>query len=239
MELSIILPAYNEEQRIERGVEDVLSFVAEHGIDGEVLVVDDGSTDATPRLLAELRARHPELRVETLERNTGKGAAVRRGVQAARGDVVLFTDVDQSTPMSEWPHLAEALDHGYAVALASREVVGANREVPQPALRRAMGYVFMVLRDWLVLPGFIDTQCGFKAFRADVAREVFSRARLDGFCFDVEVLAIAVHRGHRVIEVPVKWRDDPRSKVSPMADSLDMFRDLFRIRANRRRGLYD
>jgi dolichyl-phosphate beta-glucosyltransferase len=89
------------------------------------------------------------------------------------------------------------------------------------------------------LPGFIDTQCGFKAYKADVAREVFSRARLDGFCFDVEVLAIAVHRGHRVIEVPVEWRDDPRSKVNPVTDSLDMFLDLFRIRANRNRGLYD
>ena len=239
MHLTVILPAYNEESRIEAGVDAVVAFLDTQDIDGEVLVVNDGSTDRTGALLHELAQRHPRLRAISLDANRGKGAAVRRGVDEARGDFILFTDVDQSTPIEEWLRLEERLQQGHDVALASREVVGAERVIPQPWMRRAMGYVFMTLRGWLVLPGFIDTQCGFKAFRRDIAKQVFSRALLDGFCFDVEILAIAVHLGHAVIEVPVRWRDDPRSSVDPLRDSIDMFGDLFTIRRNRARGLYD
>jgi len=239
MHLTVILPAYNEESRIEAGVDAVASFLDAQDIEGEVLVVNDGSTDRTGELLEQLAQRQPRLRAISFDTNRGKGAAVRRGVDEARGDFILFTDVDQSTPIEEWLRLEERLLQGHDVVLASREVVGAERVIPQPWMRRAMGYLFMTLRGWIVLPGFIDTQCGFKAFRRDVAKQVFSRALLDGFCFDVEILAIAVHLGHNVIEVPVRWRDDPRSTVNPLRDSFDMFGDLFTIRRNRARGLYD
>jgi dolichyl-phosphate beta-glucosyltransferase len=239
LELSVILPAYNEEARLERGVRAVLAWLDDHGTQSEVIVVDDGSRDGTRALADRLAGEDARIRVFGFERNRGKGAAVREGVTHAQGDFVLFTDVDQSTPMDEWPRLRAFLGDGYDVVLASREVVGAERVVPQPWYRRSMGYAFMVLRGWVVLPGFIDTQCGFKAFTRAAAADIFTRTKLEGFCFDVEVLAIAVHRGLRVIEVPVHWTDDPRSTVSPVADSWRMFLDFFAIRANRKRGLYD
>ena len=239
MELSVVLPAYNEVHRIERGVQEVLDYLARESIDGEVIVVDDGSTDGTMEALAAIANAHANVHTLSHESNRGKGAAVRTGVAAAGGDRILFTDVDQSTPMAEWPRLAAALDAGHDVVLGSREVVGAVRVVPQPWYRRSMGYVFMLLRGCVVLPGFIDTQCGFKAFTAEAARLIFARARLDGFCFDVEILAIADHHHLEVAEVPVHWTDDPRSSVSPLSDSLRMLADLFRIRRNRNRGLYD
>lgn len=238
MDLSVVLPAYNEEARIERGLDAVLAFLSDDGIGGEVLVVDDGSADRTAELVRARAAEDSRLRLIELPENRGKGAAVRTGMLAAEGEFVLFTDVDQSTPIQEWRRLRASFDAGNDVVIGSREVAGARRIVPQPWYRRAMGYVFMELRGLLVLPGFIDTQCGFKAFRRAAAQEVFSRSRLDGFCFDVELLVVALHRGYSVAEVPIAWTDDPGSKVNPLLDPLLMLRDLVRIRLNRARGAY-
>ena len=237
--LSIIVPAFDEEGRLERGIEDLMRHVRASGEPHEVIVVDDGSRDATPRILDELARRHPELRGVRLPRNMGKGAAVRAGAEAALGRYVLFSDVDQSTPYPEWLRLRERLDvGGFDVAIASREIVGARR-LRSRWHRRQMGNVFRLLRDVFVVEGFIDTQCGFKLFTADAARTIFSRALLDRFCFDVELLAIAVHQGLHVVEVPVEWTDDHDSKVNPVTDSLSMLGDLWRIRRNRARGCYD
>lgn len=233
-----MLPAYDEESRIERGLTAVLAFLDEDRIDGEVLVVDDGSTDRTAELVRAQAERDPRVRLIQLERNQGKGAAVRRGMLTGAGEFVLFTDVDQSTPIHEWRRLQSAFGAGNDVVIGSREVAGAERVVPQPWYRRAMGYVFMELRGLLVLPGFIDTQCGFKAFRREAAQDVFGRSQLDGFCFDVEVLVIALHRGYSVAEVPIAWTDDPGSRVNPLLDPLRMFLDLLRIRRLRSGGRY-
>ncbi|MCG3134694.1 MAG: Polyprenol monophosphomannose synthase [Planctomycetes bacterium] len=238
-ELSIIVPAYNEEARIGRAMAELGAFVRDRGLRAEILVVDDGSRDRTAEVVAAHAADAPCARLVRQPRNMGKGAAVRRGVAESRGRWVLFTDADQSTPIAEWDRLRDALDRGAHVAIASREIAGAKRIVPQPWYRRAMGWWFMTLRGALIAPGFIDTQCGFKGFRGDVARAVFPASSIDGFCFDVEILAIAIRRGLTVVEVPVAWTDDPASRVRVVRDSLGMFRDLVRIGWRMRRGRYD
>ncbi|MCU0726744.1 MAG: glycosyltransferase family 2 protein [Planctomycetes bacterium] len=238
MDLSVIIPAYDEERRIERGLAGVLGYLADRHLDAEVLVVDDGSRDRTAAVVEGIAARDPRVRLLRHTENRGKGAAVRTGVLAAEGRLILFTDTDQSTPMHCIERLIEVLDAGFDLAIASREIVGARRLIPQPFHRRAMGHLFVVLRSLLVLPGFIDTQCGFKLFRREVAKDVFARTRIDGFAFDVEVLAVALHRGFRVSEVPVEWVDDPDSRVSAVSDSLRAIRDLLRSRRHLRRGTY-
>ncbi len=236
--LSIVVPVYDEAARIVTGIETLMEYVDAHSIDTEVIVVDDGSTDATPTLLAGLETRFPVVRGLTLAHNAGKGAAVRAGMAEARGRYRLFADVDQSTPIAEWERLRDALEAGHDVAIASREITGAKR-VRDRWHRRQMGNVFRLLRDIFVVEGFIDSQCGFKLFTADAAETIFSRAHLDRFCFDVELLAIAAHHKLRVIEVPVTWTDDHASKVNPLTDSFSMLKDLWRIRSFRARGSYD
>jgi dolichyl-phosphate beta-glucosyltransferase len=236
-ELSVVIPVYNEEARLGPGVEAVLAHLRARGPPAEVIVVDDGSTDGTAPILERLASAHDTVRRLTLPANRGKGAAVRAGVLASRGRFVLFSDVDQSTPLSEWERLREAIGRGSDVVIGSREVAGAQR-MDTRRYRVWMGEIFRFLRDAIVGPGFIDTQCGFKLFTREAAHEIFQRARLDGYAFDVEILAIALHRGYRVTEVPVRWADDARSKVRVVRDSLGMLRDLLRIRSNRRKGLY-
>jgi dolichyl-phosphate beta-glucosyltransferase len=236
--LSIVVPVFDEELRVVRGVETLMGDIEQSGVDAELLIVDDGSRDATPRLIEELCARFPRAQAITLPTNQGKGAAVRAGMHAARGRYRLFSDVDQSTPLAEWTRLRDAIDRGHDLAIASREITGAQR-LRDRWHRRQMGNVFRLLRDIFVVEGFIDSQCGFKLFSAAAAETIFRRARLDRFCFDVELLAIAAHHGLSAIEVPVTWTDDHQSKVNAVTDSLSMLKDLWRIRRFRARGLYD
>jgi dolichyl-phosphate beta-glucosyltransferase len=236
--LSIVLPAWNEEARVARAIDAALALCAAEGGGGEVIVVDDGSTDATASVVSALQDGRPGLRLLRHPRNLGKGAAVRHGMRAARGRFVLFADVDLSTPFSAWRDLARRHAAGQDVVIASREVPGARRVVPQPWCRRTMGRLFGWLRGRLVLGGFADTQCGFKSFTRDAARRIFERTSLDGFCFDVEVLALARHLGLAVAEVGVAWSDDAHSSVAPLRDSLAALRDLWRVRRRMRRGLY-
>lgn len=235
----MVLPAYNEAFRIVRGVTAVHEHLAAAGVVFELIVVDDGSTDGTAREVAALRDRFPNLRLLALPENRGKGAAVRAGVLSSSGDLVLFTDVDQSTPIGAWRDLRTAIAAGHDVAIGSREVAGALRIVPQPWPRRAMGFVFMLLRKAIVADAFTDTQCGFKMFTRRAADAIFRRARLDSFCFDVELIVIAVHLGLSVVELPVCWTNDPTSSVRPVRVFGHMLRDLRRIRCNRSHGLYD
>ncbi|MCE9636688.1 MAG: glycosyltransferase family 2 protein [Planctomycetes bacterium] len=237
--LSVVIPAFNEAPRIERTLRATVGFLRTLPDPFEVLVVDDGSSDLTTDVVNGLAADLPEMRLIRLPANQGKGAAVRAGVAETRGEWVLFSDADLSTPIEEWPALRRALGAGADVAIGSREVAGAVRVVPQPWFRRALGWLFMNLRGFIILPGFIDTQCGFKAFRGPVARSAFAVSSIDGFSFDVEVLAIVVHRGQMVAEVPVHWTDDRASRVRPIRDGARMMLDLCRIRRRMRRGEYD
>ena len=234
--LSIIIPALNEEDRLPESLTKVVGFLKDQAYPAEVLVVDNGSTDRTAAIGQEFAARHSNLRLLQDPRR-GKGLAVRRGLLAAQGEYRFICDADLSMPIEEinrfLPPALEEVD----IAIASRETPGAVR-YGEPAYRHWIGRVFNRAVKLLAVPGFEDTQCGFKCFRAQAGEDLFRVQRLDGWTFDVEVLFIALRRGYRVVEVPIPWYYTPGSRIRPVRDSFVMLADLFRIRANWRRGLY-
>jgi dolichyl-phosphate beta-glucosyltransferase len=237
MDVSIVIPAYNEESRLAATLDRVLAYLGERGHPHEILVVDDGSQDGT----AALAERYASRGVRLLRNpgNRGKGYSVRHGMLAASRPLVLFSDADLSTPIEELERLAAPVEAGEAaVAIGSRAVAGANVEVSQPFYRVAMGKIFNRIVRLVALGGFADTQCGFKLFTREAAQAVFALQRFERFSFDVEILYIARKLGFRIAEVPVRWLNSPDTKVSPVKDSLDMFADLFRIRWNDLRGRY-
>ncbi|NTV52477.1 MAG: glycosyltransferase family 2 protein [Candidatus Firestonebacteria bacterium] len=234
--LSIVIPAYNEARRLPRTLESLDAFLGKQPYAAEVLVVDDGSRDDTRATARAFRFSAPvRLRLLTNARNRGKGASVRRGVAAARGEFVLFTDADLSTPIADVQALFAALAKGADVAIGSRAVAGSRVLTPQPWHREFMGKTFNRFVQGIVLPGIHDTQCGFKLFRRSAARRLFRRLTTPRFGFDVEVLYLARRTKLRVAEVPVEWHNSLASTVSPLKDSLTMFADLFRIRWRHRR----
>lgn len=242
-ELSIVIPAYNEAGRIEPSLERVRTWLASQAASAEVLVVDDGSRDATPRIVEReipvYRDSGIELRLLGDGRNHGKGASVRTGMLAAKGRVALFSDADLSAPIEEAPKLVDPILAGeVAIAIGSRGLDKSMIGVHQPAGRELAGRVFnMVMRATTGLP-FKDTQCGFKAFRRDASQAVFSRVRIERFGFDVEALYIAHKLGYTIREVPVVWNNVEGSKVS-FASGINGFADIARVRMNDARGLYD
>ena len=227
--LSIVIPAYNEVERLGPTLERVVAYCAAERPDHEVMVVDDGSTDGTAALARGLAAAHPSIRVIEQGRNRGKGAAVRTGMLAAFGERVLFSDADLATPIEELAKLEAELDRGADIAIASRAAPGADIQVRQHPLREMMGRTFNLMVRLAAVGGIGDTQCGFKLFTRAAAQDLFGRAQVDGFAFDVEVLWLARGR-YRVAEVPVIWRHVEESKVSPGSDAARMFLDLVRIR---------
>jgi glycosyltransferase involved in cell wall biosynthesis len=231
-DLSVVIPAYNEERRLAPTLDRLRAYLGAGPLAHEIVVVDDGSRDATADL-----ARSHGATVLRNDGNRGKGFATRRGMLAAAGRRRLMTDADLSTPIEDLPRLMARLDEGYGVAIASRALPTSNVEVRQPAYREAMGRVFNLCVRALAVPGLHDTQCGFKLFTAEAAVAAFTPARLDGFSFDVETLFIARRRGFRIAEVPVTWRNDEASRVGPM-NGFRAFLDLGRIRVNGWRGRY-
>jgi dolichyl-phosphate beta-glucosyltransferase len=233
--VSVVIPAYNESARLPPTIARVREYFAQSALSYEVVVVDDGSTDDTA---ARARACGvPQLTVLVNEPNRGKGYSVRRGMLAARGAHRLMTDADLSTPIDELDRLLAVQRAGTEVVIGSRAVSGSNIEVRQPWYRENMGRLFNLLVRLLAVPGLRDTQCGFKLFTARAAEEVFSRARLDGFSFDVEALFLARRAGFSVAEIPVTWRNDAATRVG-MLGGFRAFPDLFRIRTNAWLGRY-
>jgi len=230
VKLSVIIPAYNEEQRLPRTIEQVERYLHARGTSYEVVIVDDGSTDGTRQVMDRAEARYDTVRVEAMPQNRGKGRALATGVAVARGEEVLVTDADLSTPIEELEKLEAALRGGAGVAIASRAVKGSKVEIAQPLYRVLMGKVFNLIVQLVLLPGIWDTQCGFKLFRADVAHDVFARLSTDGFGYDPEVLYRAKQKGVRIVEVPVVWRNSAPTKVAAFSSSLDMFKHVLRIR---------
>ena len=228
--LSIVVPCYNEEQRLPRTVEKIESYLDGKHIDYELILVDDGSADGTRRVMEEAEAAHPSVRVEALPQNRGKGRALALGVEAAKGDEVLLTDADLSTPIEELDKLEAALNDGAGVAIASRALRGSRVEVSQPIYRVLMGKGFNLIVQAVLLPGIWDTQCGFKLFRADVARRVFAGLSTDGFAYDPEVLYRARRQGVKIVEVPVVWRNSAETRVRAFSSSLDMLKHVVRVR---------
>jgi glycosyltransferase involved in cell wall biosynthesis len=235
--LSIIIPAYNEENRLPHALGQVFAFVEQQSYAAEVLVVENGSTDGTLQLAQQYTQDYPNLRVFH-EPGRGKGLAVRRGMAETRGEYRFVCDVDLSMPVEEINHFLPPALTDFDIAIASREAPGAVR-YSEPYYRHLTGRVFNCLIRLLVLPGIQDTQCGFKCFRAAVAKDVFRYQMLTGWSFDVEILHIARRHGYRIAEVPIRWHYSPESKIHILRDSWRMFRDLLTIRQNAQRGAYD
>jgi dolichyl-phosphate beta-glucosyltransferase len=233
--LSIVIPAYNEEKRLPASLRLLEEFFRSLKRGIEVIVVDDASRDNTAEAARTQVFSNARLRVLRNRRNRGKGASVRRGMAAARGAYILFSDADFSTPIREWERLYQALQAGAGVAIGSRAVTGARVTRHQPFYREWMGKAFNRFVQWIVLPGLHDTQCGFKLFTRATARRIFCRVRTPRFGFDVEVLYLARRAGIPVAEVPVEWKNSAATTVSPLKDSAIMFWDLFRIRIRHRR----
>ena len=233
IELSVVIPAFNEAHRLGPTLEAVSRYLEGRGEPWEVIVVDDGSTDATAEVVEG--AARPGLRLIRQPANRGKGAAVQRGVAETRGRRVLFADADQSVPISKVERLEERLADGAKVVIASRGLAS-SKVSKQPLYRQAMGKTFNRLVRLLGFARFRDTQCGFKLFEGDVGRHLFSRLTISGFAFDVELLYLAQRLGLRVDEVPVEWVDAPGSRVDPVLDSLRMLRDILLMRWRHRPG---
>ncbi len=230
IDLSIVIPAYNEERRLPDAIRKVSSFLDRWDHMAEVLLVENGSRDRTGEIadaasLADRRFRALHVALP------GKGRAVRAGMLDSRGRVVVFCDADFSMPVEELSRLFAAVEDGADIAIGSREVPGARR-IGEPWMRHFMGRVFNMLVRLLAVPGLADTQCGFKAFRRQAAQDLFRRQVIDGWAFDVEVLFLAARRGYRVREVPITWRYDPSSRVSPLRDTIAMLRELMVVRWN-------
>ena len=238
LDLSIIVPAYNEEQRITPTLDSLATFLSGTGARYEIVVVDDGSKDGTVALCQKLAERIPGLRVIANSPNRGKGHAVRTGMLAATGAVRVMCDADGSMPATELPKLlAPIVSSRAAVAIGSRYVEGAAQHT-QPMWRRAWSRLCNKVIQAALVPGVRDTQCGFKAFSAAAAEELFSRATINGWAFDLEVLAIAKRMGLEVAEVGVQWQDDARSKVNPLKDLWKVIREAVTIKRNLNRNAY-
>ena len=239
MDLTIVVPAFNEENRLAPAVQELAAFARAQAMSYELIVVDDGSRDGTASLVHRLSQNAPEVRLIRLASNQGKGYAVRTGVVNGRGRLILFADADGATPASEFARLEAAIEAGADVAIGSRALRSTGVAVQARWYRRLFGRAFHLLVRTLTVKGIQDTQCGFKLFRGPVAHDLFGRMRMSGFSFDVEVLLMAQRQGYRIAEVPVNWHHVPGSRISLLRDSLRMARDLFIIRANAARGLYD
>ena len=231
--LSVVVPCYNEQDRLPATVDAIKRYMAGRGLDYELILADDGSRDATPAAIAKAMEGAPQVRTVRLPRNRGKGRALAEGVGITNGDLVLVTDADLSTPIEELSKLEAALAAGAGVAIASRSIKGSQVVVSQPIYRVLMGKTFNLIVQAMLLPGLWDTQCGFKLFRGDLARAVFAQLKTDGFGYDPEALYLAKRRGERIAEVPVVWRHSAPTKVAALRSSLDMFKDVVKTRFRR------
>jgi dolichyl-phosphate beta-glucosyltransferase len=228
-EISIVIPAFNEAGRLPASLDRIEHHLRTTGLSAEVIVADDGSRDATAQVVRERAARWPQLRLVAAERNGGKGAAVRLGMAAARGRYRIFSDADLSVPIDDLEKLLGPLRAGAGVAIASRGLRDSQVELHQPWYRETMGKIFNRLVRIFVLGGVNDTQCGFKAFTAEVADRVFPELQTRGFGFDVEVLYRAHQAGYSIVEVPTRWINSPQSRVHPIRHSTMMFAELLAI----------
>mgnify|MGYP005842856589 CR=1 FL=1 len=224
--LSIVIPAYNEERRLGPTLARIRQYLASQSYAAEVIVVDNASHDRTGDVA---RAAGVEV---ILEPRRGKGAAVRTGMLAARGEYVLFSDADLSTPIEEVEKLLAALEAGHDIAIASRALRESNLAVRQPWYRELVGRVGNLLVRLVAVRGIADTQCGFKLFPRELARRLFGAQRLTGIAFDMEVLFLVQRLGLSIAEVPVTWVDSPDTRIHRVRDSLDALKDLARIRVN-------
>lgn len=232
LHLSFIIPAYNEESRLGRSLANAIQYFADQSYTAEIIVVDDGSRDGT----VDIARSFSSVRVIEQPHNSGKGAAVRRGMLEAQGAFRIFSDADFSTPVHETAKVLSVLERGADVCIGSRALDRSYVKVHQPWYRESMGKMFNVFVQLLLLKGIKDTQCGFKGFTAQAAQAIFSKAKIDGFGFDVEALYLARMLNLTIEQVPVEWYNDDRTTVNPITDSSRMFFELLSIRKLHRNG---
>ena len=227
---SIVIPAYNEALRLEATLDRVLEYVYSQKWNAEILVVNDGSRDATRDIILRYAATHPMLQLVDNPGNRGKGFSVRNGVLHSKGEFVVFTDADMASPIEESAKLLAALEHGADVAIGSRWLDPSLQTRKQPFYRRALGRIFNLALRLILGMNFKDTQCGFKAFRRQAAQAVFPMQIIERWGFDPEIIFLAQRFGYRVDEVAVKWAHQENTKISPIKDGLRMFSELLVIR---------
>ncbi len=230
--LSVVVPAYNEQDCIGETIDRICRFLVSRAFDFEIIVVDDGSSDKTGEIVASLCRQNAKIKLIKNETNRGKGAAVKRGVLGSSGDCVLFMDADFSTSIEEFDKFQPHLENGIPIVIGSRREDASVIRVAQPWYRVFMGQTFTKLASLLSAPGIHDFTCGFKCFDSAVARELFTKQRLDDWSFDAEILHIAHKRGFPIRQVPVSWENHPDSKVRIIRSTLKAFWGLIRIRAN-------
>lgn len=225
--LSIVIPAYNEADRIESSLQKAVDYLGQKDYEYEIIVADDGSTDNTVAIAENFGHK---VKAYALEKNTGKGAAVRMGMLKAKGEIRIFTDADFSTPIYEIEKIIYSLKNNYDIVIGSRALDYDLVKEHQPFYREFMGKTFNKFVQLMVIKGIKDTQCGFKGFTAEAAENIFSKAKIDGFSFDVEALYLARKAGYKIDEVPVEWYNDDRSKVNPITDSISMLLEIMKIK---------
>jgi dolichyl-phosphate beta-glucosyltransferase len=234
--LTILIPAYNEERRLPRSLQNVVDFLQAQPYQAEAMIVDDGSSDQTAAIVEQFAEHYPFVRLVRAEHG-GKGHAVRFGMLRTQSEYVFLADADLAMPITELAKFLPPALNDYHVAIGSREGKGARR-YNEPQYRHLMGRAFNLLVKILAIPGYEDTQCGFKCFHRTAVKDLFSAQTMTGFSFDVEVLYIALKRKYKIVEVPIDWYYQSESKVHPVKDTVRMFRDLWQIRKNDRLGLY-
>ncbi|HHT9136267.1 MAG TPA: dolichyl-phosphate beta-glucosyltransferase [Candidatus Wunengus sp. YC60] len=236
--LSVIIPAYNEEKRLLPTLRKICAYLSTKDFPYEIIVVDDGSTDNTLQITRNFANSNDHIIILANEQNSGKGYSVRRGMLSALGEYVFFTDADLSTPIEEIEKCLPYLVNGYDVVIGSRSMPGADIIVHQPWYREKMGKIFNFMVNMVLLNGIIDTQCGFKGFKREAVKTVFSRCKIDGFSFDVEALYLSRKYNFKIKEIPIRWENSALSKVSPIKHSLQMFKDLIGIKIKDLKGYY-
>lgn len=228
MEISIVIPAYNEERRIKQTLQKILKFFKKKNIEFEIIVVSDGSADNTVKIVRSFKNKL--IRIIDYKRNYGKGYCVRKGMLEAKGDIILFSDADLSTPIKEIDKFITYFDQGYDVVIGSRVLKDSDIKIRQPFYREWLGRIFNFVVQMIAIKGIKDTQCGFKAFTHSAAKKIFNLQKLNGFSFDVEALYIGEKLGYRIKEVGVTWVNSDSSKVNPLKDSIKMFKDVIKIK---------
>lgn len=236
--ISIVIPSYNEENRILSSLNNIQRYMDKHFPDYEIIVVDDGSTDNTIGVVTESMKKNPKLRLIRNKVNKGKGYSVKNGFLNSKGHYLLFSDADLSTPIGEIEKLMDFIDNHYDVAIGSRGLKESDIKIHQPIHRETMGKIFNLFVRALTIKEFKDTQCGFKLFKRKAALAICKRQQIERFSFDVEMLYIAKKLGYKIKEVPIQWFNSPNSRVNPIKDSMKMFIDLLKIRFNDLIGKY-
>lgn len=233
MYLSVIFPTYNEEKRIISTLNRSISFLKQQKFESEIIVVDDCSTDKT----VEVIRKYKDIKIIENKKNMGKGFSVKRGILSSEGKYVLFSDADLSTPIEELNNFLKYIKE-YDLVIASRNLSTSKRIYDNKSIRKLLGNIFPYIVRLLVVKGIYDTQCGFKIFRKNIANKLFSKQRINGFSFDVEILLLARKYNYQIKELPVVWKHVEGSKLSPIKDSFRMFIDILIIQFNNLFGYY-